>query len=77
MTSPVPPGTPPALEVRAALLPRFDEILTPDALDFVAELTRLAAGRRDELLRARAARYASGDPAAEARLISAVRLSSG
>jgi len=60
MTSPVPPGTAPALEVRGELLPRFDEILTPDALDFVADLTRRFAARRDELLQARADRYATG-----------------
>ena len=36
------------LQILGELLPRFDEILTPDALDFVAELTRAvrAAARR-------------------------------
>ena len=63
MSSDVPgSGAAPALEVRGALLPRFDEILTPDALAFVAELAGRFGGRRDELLRARADRYAAGRP---------------
>ncbi len=62
MTSPVPSGPPAALMVEAELLPRFDEILTSDALDFVAELTRRFGGRRSELLQARADRYATGHP---------------
>ena len=53
-----------ALRVHGAMLPRFDEILTPDALDFVAELTRRFGSRRAELLQARAERYASGSPGA-------------
>ncbi len=48
--------------MEAELRPRFDEILTPDALDFVAELTRRFGPRRAELLQARADRYAAGDP---------------
>ncbi len=60
MTSPDPSGS--ALEVRGDLLPRFDEILTADALDFVAELARRFGSRRRELLEARAQRYAAGDP---------------
>ena len=55
-------GSPSALQVRGELLPRFDEILTPDALALVAELTERFRGRRDELLRARADRYAAGRP---------------
>ena len=51
-----------AITVEAELLPRFDEILTADALDFVAELTRRFGPRRAELLQARADRYAAGDP---------------
>jgi malate synthase len=45
-------------------MPRFDEILTADALDFVAELTRRFGARRVELLQARADRYATGSPGA-------------
>jgi malate synthase len=36
--------------------PGFDEVLTPDALEFVAELERRFGGRRRELLERRAAR---------------------
>src|SRR5205823_9372735 len=36
----------------------FDEVLTPDAIEFVAELHREFAARRDELLEARARRRA-------------------
>ena len=53
-----------ALQVHGELRPRFDEILTPDALALVAELTRRFADRRDALLQARADRYAAGRPAA-------------
>ena len=63
MSSDVPgSGTTPALEVRGELLPRFDEILTADALAFLGELTRQFGARRAELLQARAARYAAGNP---------------
>jgi malate synthase len=51
-----------AVTVEADLQPRFDEILTADALDFVAELTRQFGPRRAELLQARADRYAAGSP---------------
>src|SRR5438046_2159135 len=51
-----------AVLVGADLRPRFDEILTPDALDFVAELTIAFGPRRTELLHARDARYAAGQP---------------
>ncbi len=45
------------VEVRApGNEPRQDEILTPEALGFVAELQRTFGGRRDELLAARAER---------------------
>ena len=52
----------PALQVRGELLPRFDEILTPEALGFVAALAERFGGRRDALLQARADRYAAGRP---------------
>ena len=51
-----------AIQIQAELLPRFDEILTADALDFIAELTRRFGPRRLELLQARADRYAAGNP---------------
>ena len=53
-----------ALTVEGELRPRFDEILTDDALDFVAELTRRFGARRSELLQARIDRYAAGSPGA-------------
>ncbi len=53
-----------AISIEAELLPRFDEILTPDALDFLAELTERFGPRRAELLQARVERYASPNPGA-------------
>src|SRR3546814_3062926 len=41
--------------------PRFDEILTPDALALVAKLHRAFKPRRQELLKARVARQARID----------------
>jgi malate synthase len=64
MTSPAHSGTAPAATVAAELLPRFEEILTPEALGFVGELTSRFGGRRAELLQARADRYAAGHPGA-------------
>ncbi len=46
------------VEVRAPLGGRFGEIVTPEALDFVARLEREFGGRRKELLRGRALRQA-------------------
>ena len=49
--------TPPdGVEVLGPAGPRFDEILTDEALAFVADLQREFGGRRDELLEARAER---------------------
>jgi malate synthase len=44
------------LELRGAMEPGFDEVLTADALEFVAELQAEFGDRRAELLRARADR---------------------
>jgi malate synthase len=60
---------PAAIVVEAELLPRFDEILTADALDFVAELTEKFGPRRAELLQARVDRYAAGSPGARLRFL--------
>jgi malate synthase len=49
------------IEIRGAMAPRFDEILTGEALDFVADLQRAFNNRRKELLAARAARQARFD----------------
>jgi malate synthase len=50
------------LQVRGELRPRFEEILAPGALSFVARLADRFRGRRDELLQARVDRYAAGRP---------------
>ena len=52
------------ITIGADLLPRFDEILTADALEFVADLTRRFGARRSELLQARLDRYRAGSPGA-------------
>ncbi|GLV58873.1 malate synthase [Dictyobacter sp. S3.2.2.5] len=44
------------VEVRAAVTPEFAEILTPEALQFIAQLTRSVSGRRRELLERRVQR---------------------
>jgi malate synthase len=46
------------LEIHGAIEPGFDEVLTADALEFVAELHREFADRRGQLLDARAQRRA-------------------
>ncbi|MGH8123877.1 MAG: malate synthase A, partial [Rudaea sp.] len=52
---------PPGISVKAELHPRFDEILTPEALAFVAKLHRAFEPRRQQLLNARGARQARID----------------
>jgi malate synthase len=47
---------PAGVHIGAQMYPRFDEILTPDALAFVAKLHRAFEPRRQELLKARVAR---------------------
>ena len=44
------------IEIKGAKVPRQDEILTPEALDFVAALHRHFNGRRHELLAKRTER---------------------
>ncbi len=48
--------TPPKLELLGAMAPGFDEVLTADALEFVAGLQRQFGARRRELLRDRVQR---------------------
>ncbi len=45
-----------SVDIPAPLKASFEDVLTPDALAFVAELARKFTGRRDELLAARVAR---------------------
>ena len=59
MSSPLPKG----VAVSAPLTPEFSQILTPEALAFVATLHRQFESRRQELLAARAARQRSSTPA--------------
>lgn len=49
-------ASPTGIEVTGPLGPRFEEILTPPALDLLARLQRELGPRRAELLAARAAR---------------------
>jgi malate synthase len=55
------PSLPPGVAIHAPLHPRFDEILTPEALAFVAKLHRAFEPHRKELLKARVARQARID----------------
>ena len=48
----------PRIELAGAVEPGFDEVLTADALEFVAELQRRFGPRREELLEARGRRRA-------------------
>mgnify|MGYP002718405531 CR=1 FL=1 len=52
---------PDGVTINAPMHPRFDEILTPEALSFVAKLHRKFEPRRQELLRARVERQARID----------------
>ena len=47
------PNLPAGVQINAPMHPRFDEILTPEALAFVATLHRAFEPRRQELLKAR------------------------
>ena len=52
---------PPGVEIRGSITPEFAEIVTPDAMNFVATLIRAFADRRDGLLQRRAQRQAEID----------------
>ena len=52
---------PAGVQINAPIHPRFDEILTKDALELVAKLHRAFEPRRQELLKARIARQARID----------------
>jgi malate synthase len=49
------------IQITGPITPEFAEILTPEAMDFVAQLIRTFAGRREELLRRRVLRLAEID----------------
>ena len=51
----------PGIEVSGRITPEFAQILTPEAMAFVARLQRAFGGRRDELLARRGARQAAFD----------------
>jgi malate synthase len=51
----------PGIEITGSVTPEYAQILTPQALDFVARLQRAFGGRRNELLAARAARQREFD----------------
>ena len=58
-------GPPKSPRVKGSLHPRFEEILTPEALAFVAKLDGAHSGRRAELLaarRERGKRISAGEP---------------
>src|SRR5436305_10444183 len=50
-----------SIQITGAVTPEFAEILTPEAVNFVATLARTFAGRREELLQKRAQRQAEID----------------
>ncbi|MCL4725009.1 MAG: malate synthase A, partial [Rhodocyclaceae bacterium] len=52
---------PAGVQINAPIHPRFDEILTPEALAFVAKLHRAFEPRRKELLAKRVERQARID----------------
>ncbi len=59
-----PPRTPPGVAIHQPLGPRYDEILTPQALEFLAALHRRFEARRSQVLHARTgrqARYNAGE----------------
>ena len=51
----------PGIEITGRITPEFAQILTPEAMAFVAKLQRAFGGRRNELLALRAKRQADFD----------------
>src|SRR5690606_4647433 len=58
------PTYPDGVEITGSVTPEFAEILTPEAVAFVAKLAREFTGRRDELLQRRRERQAAIDAGA-------------
>jgi malate synthase len=63
----------PGVEIRGAMGPGYDQILTPDALGFVAALTRELRPRLAELMAARVARQARFDAGEQPRFLEETR----
>jgi len=61
MTEQMTPGYTEGIDVRAKVTPEYAEILTSEAMQFVAKLVRAFAGRREELLAIRADRQVELD----------------
>ncbi len=61
MTNTTAPQLPAGMEITGEITPAFAEILTPEALAFVAKLQRAFGGRREEALARRKARQAEFD----------------
>jgi malate synthase len=61
MNAPATPALPAGIEITGQITPAFAEILTPEALAFVAKLHRAFEPRRQELLAKRAARQKEFD----------------
>src|SRR5207245_6322046 len=53
--------TPPGVQLRGGLAPAFPEIVSPEALAFVAKLQRAFGNRREECLKRRQDRQAALD----------------
>src|SRR5947208_9518966 len=54
-------SSPPGIQLRGELAPAFPEIVSPEALAFVAKLQRAFGNRREECLRRRQDRQATLD----------------
>ncbi len=59
VSSPKPPTLSPGVVLRGPWCPEYASVLTPEALEFVAKLTRTFGGRREELLARRQERQAA------------------
>src|SRR2546429_9516015 len=64
MSTSAPRNVPDGMEIRGPVTPEYDDILTPEALAFVAKLERAFRDTRAELLRKRAERQAALDAGA-------------
>ena len=58
------PDLPASIDIRGEIQPEYDAILTPAAINFLANLAHKFTARRDELLQTRAARQAAIDSGA-------------